>query len=54
MIEEKKVKEANSGQKASLVVDERMIPVKNPEVTFREEMGAFLDFPHSLKNFSRT
>ncbi len=38
MIEEKKLKEANLGQKASLVVDETMIPVKNPEVTFREEM----------------
>lgn len=37
MKEEKNLQEANPVQEASIVVKETMIPIKNPEVTFREE-----------------
>ena len=38
MNDEEKVKEENQDQDTTMVIEETMIPVKNPEVTVREEM----------------
>lgn len=38
MEEEKNVQAANTEQETSILVNEAMIPIKNPEVTFREEI----------------